>query len=55
MKKINRELEPVLKAQWIEEKATCYINWAWLRDCHAIWKWDVAYGKLERKDIEGID
>ena len=55
MKKINKELEPILKAQWIEEKAICYINRARSGSRRAIWKWDIANSKLEKKDIEGID
>lgn len=55
LKKINRELDSVLKAQWIEKEATCYANQAWPRGRHAIWKGDAAYNKLERKSRESID
>ncbi len=55
LKKINRQLEPVLKAQWIEEEATRYANRARSGGRHAVWKWDAAHGKLERKGRGGID
>ena len=55
MKKLNRQLETVLKAQWIEEKATRYANRARPGGRRAVWKWDAAHGKLERKGQGGID
>ncbi len=49
LKKKNRQLEQVLKSQWIEEEATRYANRARSGGCRAVSKWDAAYGKLERE------
>ncbi len=55
MKKMKKQLEPVLKAQWIEDEAPCYANRVRSGGHRGVWKWDTAHSRSERKGRRGID